>query len=96
MTLVAEETSAHDLNRRVEPDIPRRRYTPGAGWTRHVPNVLRSLLWAVAVFSAVTAVFPTGPYPGGLTRGNQASIVIPTTEENNPLYRVSDCDPSKA
>jgi lysyl-tRNA synthetase, class II len=58
MTLVAEETSANDLNRRVEPDIPRRKYTPGAGWTRHVPNVLRSLLWAVAVFSAVTAVFP--------------------------------------
>jgi hypothetical protein len=45
---------------------------------------------------AVTEVFPTGPYPGGLTRGNQASIVIPTTEENNPLYRVADCDPTKA
>ncbi|HEX9894453.1 MAG TPA: hypothetical protein VGA78_11050 [Gemmatimonadales bacterium] len=44
----------------------------------------------------VTAVFPTGPYPGGITRGNQASIVIPTTEENNPHYQASDCDPSKA
>ena len=45
---------------------------------------------------SVTSVFPTGPYPGGLTRGNQASIVVPTTEENNPNYHATDCDPTKA
>jgi lysyl-tRNA synthetase class 2 len=58
MTVVAEETPAHDLNRRVEREIPRRRFMPGRGWTRHVPNVLRTLLLIVAAFSAVTALFP--------------------------------------
>ncbi len=58
MTVVAEETPAHDLNRRVEREIPRRRYVPGRGWTSHVPNVLRALMLAVAIYSVITAVFP--------------------------------------
>ena len=58
MTLVAEATPAQEINERVTAEIPRRRYVPGDGWTAHVPNVLRTLLVAVAVFSAVTAVFP--------------------------------------
>ncbi|MEO8452287.1 MAG: hypothetical protein ABI647_21025 [Gemmatimonadota bacterium] len=44
----------------------------------------------------VTSVFPTGPYPGGVPRGNQASIIIPTTEENNPNYKAADCNPLAA
>jgi starch-binding outer membrane protein, SusD/RagB family len=45
----------------------------------------------------VTAVFPTGAYhKDNLTRGNQGSLVIPQTEENNPNYKPSDCDPTKA
>jgi hypothetical protein len=44
----------------------------------------------------VTSVFPTGTYPGGIPRGNQASIVIPTTEENNPNYHATDCNPLAA
>ncbi len=58
MTLDAAQSSAQDLNRRIETEIPSRRYVPGSGWTSHVPNVLRALLLTVAVFSAVTAVFP--------------------------------------
>ena len=58
MTAVAEETPAHHLNRRVEREIPRRRFVPGSGWTSHVPNVLRAMMLVVAVFSAVTALFP--------------------------------------
>lgn len=58
MTLAAEVTPAQELNQRVSAEIPRRRYVPGDGWTSHVPNVLRSLLLVVALFSAVTAVFP--------------------------------------
>lgn len=58
MTLAAEASPAEALNRRIEPDIPRRRYVPGEGWTSHVPNVLRTLFLLVAIFSAVTAIFP--------------------------------------
>ena len=46
---------------------------------------------------SVTSVFPTGPYhKDNLTRGNQGSIIIPQTEQNNPNYQTSACDPSKA
>ncbi|HQR80483.1 MAG TPA: bifunctional lysylphosphatidylglycerol synthetase/lysine--tRNA ligase LysX, partial [Actinomycetota bacterium] len=58
MTAVAESTLASDLNRRIEPEIPRRRFVPGEGWTSRVPNVLRGLLLAVAAFSVVTALLP--------------------------------------
>jgi lysyl-tRNA synthetase class 2 len=58
MTLAAEVTPAHELNERVSAEIPRRRYVPGKGWTSHVPNVLRTLLLIVALFSAITALFP--------------------------------------
>ncbi len=58
MTVVAEETPAHHLNRRVERDIPRRRFVPGSGWTSHVPNILRTLMLIYAAFSAITAIFP--------------------------------------
>ncbi|HPJ19465.1 MAG TPA: hypothetical protein PK635_10105, partial [Actinomycetota bacterium] len=58
MTLAAEASPAEALNRRIEQDIPRRRYVPGEGWTSHVPNVLRTLFLLVAIFSAVTAIFP--------------------------------------
>ncbi len=58
MTLAAEASTAEALNRRIEPDIPRRRFVPGDGWTSHVPNVLRTLFLLVAIFSAVTAIFP--------------------------------------
>ncbi|MFN0178608.1 MAG: hypothetical protein ACKVZ0_07375 [Gemmatimonadales bacterium] len=45
----------------------------------------------------VTSVFPTGPYhKDQLTRGNQGSIIVPQTEQNNPNYSTSACDPSKA
>ena len=46
---------------------------------------------------AVTSVFPTGLYhKDNLTRGNQGSIIIPQTEDNNPNYHASDCDPLKS
>jgi len=46
---------------------------------------------------AITSTFPTGAYhKDNLTRGNQASIIIPQTEDNNPKYHDSDCDPHKA
>ncbi len=46
---------------------------------------------------AVTSVFPTGPYhKDNLTRGNQGSIIVPQTENNNPKYNASACDPKKA
>jgi hypothetical protein len=42
----------------------------------------------------VTSVFPTGPYhKDNLTRGNQGSIIIPQTEQNNPNYQASACNP---
>ncbi len=45
----------------------------------------------------VTQVFPTGAYhKDNLTRGNQASIIVPQTEENNPNYTPTACDPTKA
>ena len=45
----------------------------------------------------VTSVFPTGPYhKDNLTRGNQGSIIIPQTEDNNPNYHPTDCDPLKS
>ena len=58
MTLASEATPAQELNQRVAAEIPRRRYVPGKGWRAHVPNVLRTLLLLVALFSAVTAVVP--------------------------------------
>lgn len=58
MTLAPEVTPAQELNERVNAEIPRRRYVPGNGWTAHVPNVLRTLLLLVAIFSALTAIFP--------------------------------------
>ena len=58
MTVAAEVTRAQELNARVEPEIPRRKYVPGRGWTSHVPNVLRGLMLFVAAFSALTAIFP--------------------------------------
>jgi hypothetical protein len=46
---------------------------------------------------SVTQVFPTGPYhKDNLTRGNQGSIPVPQTEDNNPNYDASACDPLKA
>ncbi|MBM4187683.1 MAG: RagB/SusD family nutrient uptake outer membrane protein [Gemmatimonadetes bacterium] len=46
---------------------------------------------------ASNTIFPTGPYhKDQLTRGNQASIIIPQTEQNNPNYSASACDPTKA
>ena len=59
MTPIAEATPAQELNERITAEIPRRRYVPGEGWTAHVPNVLRTLLLLVALFSAVTAIFPS-------------------------------------
>ena len=45
----------------------------------------------------VTATFPTGAYhKDNLTRGNQGSIIVPQTEENNPNFHATDCDPTKA
>jgi len=45
----------------------------------------------------VNTVFPTGPYhKDNLTRGNQGSIIVPQTEENNPNYSPSACDPLKS
>ncbi len=45
----------------------------------------------------VTSVFPTGPYhKDNLTRGNQGSIIVPQTEDNNPNYDKAACDASKA
>jgi len=46
---------------------------------------------------AITVTFPTGAYhKDNLTRGNQASIIIPQTEQNNPNYSASGCDPNAA
>jgi hypothetical protein len=46
---------------------------------------------------AITSVFPTGAYhKDNLTRGNQASIIIPQTENNNPNYDPAVCDPHTA
>ena len=59
MTVVTEDTPAHHLNRRIEREIPHRRFVPGAGWTSHVPNVLRTLMLLYAAFSAVTAIIPS-------------------------------------
>jgi hypothetical protein len=45
----------------------------------------------------VTSVFPTGPYhKDNLTRGDQGSIIIPQTEQNNPNYQASACNPLSA
>ena len=42
-------------------------------------------------------VFPSGAYhKDNLTRGIQMSFVIPASEENNPNFSVSDCDPNAA
>lgn len=42
-------------------------------------------------------VYPNGAYhKDNLTRGAQASFIIPASEENNPEYRASDCDPNSA
>ena len=45
----------------------------------------------------VTATFPTGAYhKDNLTRGDQGSIIVPQTEENNPNYHATDCDATKS
>ncbi len=42
-------------------------------------------------------VFPTGDYhKDNLVRSNQVAIPVPQTEENNPNYQPSACDPTKA
>jgi hypothetical protein len=44
---------------------------------------------------ARNAVFPSGPYhKDNLTRGSQVSFVVPVSEENNPNYAATDCDPT--
>ncbi len=46
---------------------------------------------------SVTSTFPTGAYhKDNLTRGNQGSIIVPQTEENNPNFKASDCDATKS
>ena len=43
------------------------------------------------------AVFPNGSYhKDNLIRGSQASFIIPASEENNPNFNASDCDPGTA
>lgn len=45
----------------------------------------------------VTQVFPTGDYhKDNLTRGNQGSIIVPQTEDNNPKFTKVSCDATKA
>jgi hypothetical protein len=45
----------------------------------------------------VNAAFPTGAYhKDNLTRGDQGSIIVPQTEENNPNYSPTACDPLKS
>ena len=45
----------------------------------------------------VTATFPTGAYhKDNLTRGNQGSLIVPQTEDNNPNYKATDCDATKS
>ena len=42
------------------------------------------------------SVFPTGDYhKDNLQRANQVALVVPQTEENNPNYSPSACDPTK-
>ena len=46
---------------------------------------------------SVTSTFPTGAYhKDNLTRGNQGSIIVPQTEENNPNFHALDCDATKS
>lgn len=41
---------------------------------------------------AKESVYPTGAYhKQGLTRGPQATLIVPQPEENNPNYQASDC-----
>jgi hypothetical protein len=43
------------------------------------------------------SVYPTGAYhKQGLTRGRQASWIIPQFEDNNPNFSRASCDPTKA
>ncbi len=45
----------------------------------------------------VAATFPAGAYhKDNLTRGSQGSIIVPQTEENNPNFKATDCDATKA
>ena len=45
----------------------------------------------------VAATFPVGAYhKDNLTRGNQGSLIVPQTEDNNPNYKASDCDATKS
>jgi len=77
MTLAAEATPANELNRRIEPQIPRRRFVPGDGWTRHVPDVLRTLFLLVAAFSVITAVFPALSHRLSTVREVIATVFVP-------------------
>lgn len=46
---------------------------------------------------SITSTFPTGPYhKDNLTRGNQGSIIVPQTEENNPNFKATNCDATKS
>ena len=41
---------------------------------------------------AKESVYPTGAYhKQGLTRGTQATLIVPHQEENNPNYQASAC-----
>ena len=45
----------------------------------------------------VALTFPAGVYhKDNLTRGNQGSLIVPQTEENNPNFKVTDSDATKA
>ena len=41
---------------------------------------------------SIESVYPTGAYhKQGLTRGTQATLIVPQTEENNPNYSAASC-----
>jgi hypothetical protein len=42
------------------------------------------------------SVFPTGAYFKGGTYGADVSVPVPQAEQNNPNYKASACDPTKA
>ncbi|MFN0181555.1 MAG: hypothetical protein ACKVZ0_22315 [Gemmatimonadales bacterium] len=58
--------------------------------TAHRLGDLRRLVRQYA--RAKESVYPTGPYhKQGLTRGTQATLIVPQPEENNSNYKPSDC-----
>ncbi len=63
--------------------------------TAHRLGDLRRLVRQYA--RTTESVYPSGAYhKQGLTRGTQASFIIPQPEENNPEYSASACDATKA